>query len=551
MVWNSANPTEYPNVREFAKKKKLALMSAHDSIIAARVKQTRDANRKRQIVPFKKGDFVYLSTKNITFEKGLARKLIPKFIGPYRIIQDFNNQSFQLELPTHLKRRGVHNVFHSSLLRIHIPNDDRLFPGRMDTQIGDGPGTEDEWAVDKVRTHAGSGKDSIFEIIWKSGDITWMPYYQIGHLQALETYLELLGADNISKLITGKGKPPQEDPQVFLGALSIKSPLPAPFQDSLPTTQIPSPTNSLTFPLTTHFLDLNDLFCSLESLQLLTQIYPFIDMPEGINHPCFTRINNTEYAFVERDSSDNPHRAIIHVGQIAKYLDFDRTLRDGRKIYSKSERPYGYENFALLFNNGVRHNDKRRMTIFTEVESGPFLITMPDRPVTLRDFKIRPEHCGLVDPRSQETPATQAALMELAFSAAADKKRKREAFEEREGRRQTKLRYFDEDPHQSSSQTPGQWLEEEYLPFSIDPPHTPSNLNKRSDPQHTASSSTPTNLREPSTPQPNVIDAINAGKAPKLSIVIQKETQPQPQASVSEVNAELDELLQPPEPMEL
>jgi hypothetical protein len=58
-------------------------------------------------------------------------------------------------------------------------------------------------------------------------------------------------------------------------------------------------------------------------------------------------------------------------------------------------------------------------------------------------------------------------------------------------------------------------------------------------------------LREPSTPQPNVIDAINAGKAPKLSIVIQKETQPQPQASVSEVNAELDELLQPPEPMEL
>ena len=133
MVWNAAAPTEYSNVRTFAQKRKLALMSAHDSIIGARVKQTRDANRKRQLAPFKEGDFVYLSTKNITFEKGLARKLIPKYIGPYKILQDFGNQSFKLELLVHLKRRGVHDVFHSSLLRIHVPNDDRLFPGRMDT----------------------------------------------------------------------------------------------------------------------------------------------------------------------------------------------------------------------------------------------------------------------------------------------------------------------------------------------------------------------------------------------------------------------------------
>ena len=129
MVWNSAGTDEYPNVREFAQKKKLALISAHDSIIGARMKQTRDANRKRQVVPFVTGDFVYLSTKNITFAKGLARKLIPKYIGPYKITHDFNNQSFRLELPAHLKKRGVHDVFHSSLLRIHIPNDDRLFPG--------------------------------------------------------------------------------------------------------------------------------------------------------------------------------------------------------------------------------------------------------------------------------------------------------------------------------------------------------------------------------------------------------------------------------------
>ena len=116
MIWNSAKPTEFSNMREFAQKKKLALISAHDSIIGAGIKQIRHANRKRQTVPFALGDFVYLSTKYITFSKGLAQKLIPKYIGPYKIIQDFNNQSFKLELPTHLKKQGIHNVFHSSLL---------------------------------------------------------------------------------------------------------------------------------------------------------------------------------------------------------------------------------------------------------------------------------------------------------------------------------------------------------------------------------------------------------------------------------------------------
>jgi len=124
MIWSSAPSSEFPSIRNFALKEKLALMAAHDSILAARVKQTRDANRKRQLAPFKKDDLVYLSTKNIKFPKGLARKLVPKYIGPYRILQDYGNQSFRLDLPSRLKQRGVHDVFHASLLRIHHPNND-------------------------------------------------------------------------------------------------------------------------------------------------------------------------------------------------------------------------------------------------------------------------------------------------------------------------------------------------------------------------------------------------------------------------------------------
>lgn len=56
-----------------------------------------------------------------------------------------------------------------------------------------------------------------------------MPYYQIINLQGLNNYLELLGAQNISELPKGKGNPPQEDPQIFLGAILMGSPLPALF----------------------------------------------------------------------------------------------------------------------------------------------------------------------------------------------------------------------------------------------------------------------------------------------------------------------------------
>jgi hypothetical protein len=86
-------------------------MSAHDSIIAARIKQTRDANRKRQPTPFQQGDLVYLSTQNITFQKGLAQKLISKYMGPYNILRDYGNSLFKIDLPAELKKRGIHSVF--------------------------------------------------------------------------------------------------------------------------------------------------------------------------------------------------------------------------------------------------------------------------------------------------------------------------------------------------------------------------------------------------------------------------------------------------------
>ncbi|KAJ3518583.1 hypothetical protein NMY22_g13602 [Coprinellus aureogranulatus] len=224
-IWNHADKEEYPGVRVFAAKLKNAIMSAHDSILAARVKQTRNANRKRQLTPFTGGDLVYVSTENIRFEKGLARKFLPKYIGPYKIVKDFGNNSYKVDLPARMKQRGVHDVFHSSKLRIHVPNDDRLFPGRADDQIWefDGESVEQEFAVDKVLSHEGSGLDSRFELLWRDGDVTWLPYHKISHLTVLRDYLEAMGVPNVAALPAGGGKitQPSDDAQVELGVLGF------------------------------------------------------------------------------------------------------------------------------------------------------------------------------------------------------------------------------------------------------------------------------------------------------------------------------------------
>ncbi|KAF7763831.1 hypothetical protein Agabi119p4_8368 [Agaricus bisporus var. burnettii] len=223
LIWNSETPKEFAGVRNFAMRMKLAILQAHDSIIAARVKQTRNANGHRKRSPFALGDFVYVSTLNISLPKGLSRKLSPKFIGPYLIIEDFGNNSYRIKLPVDLRSRGVHDVFHSSLLRIHIPNDDRLFPGRSESQlmpVDESPGTE--WTAEKIMSHAGIGAEAIFEIRWKSGDVSWTGYDQIAGLTILEQYLEALGVRDIANLPLGRGQPPSEDPQVFLAFLNLE-----------------------------------------------------------------------------------------------------------------------------------------------------------------------------------------------------------------------------------------------------------------------------------------------------------------------------------------
>lgn len=198
-------------------------MAAHDSILAARVKQTRDANRRCRPAPFTNRDLVYVSTKNMALPKSLAQKFIPKYIEPYKIVRDFGNNSYHLDLPSNLWRRGIHDIFHSSLLRVHEPNDDRLFPGQLDSQVAELDDCDHEWVIEKILGHSGTGDDTVFEVTWKSGDQTWVLYSSIAHVGALAAYFKALGIENVRDLPENANFPPLEDSQLFVGSLQFAS----------------------------------------------------------------------------------------------------------------------------------------------------------------------------------------------------------------------------------------------------------------------------------------------------------------------------------------
>ncbi|KAF7770793.1 hypothetical protein Agabi119p4_6767 [Agaricus bisporus var. burnettii] len=193
----------HKGVRAFADAALLNIAAAHDAIIEARVAQTWHANKRRQTdTRFEIGDLVFLSTKNLNLPKDRARKLCPKFIGPYKVLEARPATSnYKLELPAALLKRKIHPTFHVGLLRPYVASDDQAFPDRSTPKPYDfGIDDKHEWFVDEILGHRHDAGGLEFEVRWSLGDTTWEPYEICKDLAAMDRYLELQGAKNIEDL---------------------------------------------------------------------------------------------------------------------------------------------------------------------------------------------------------------------------------------------------------------------------------------------------------------------------------------------------------------
>ena len=93
--------TTFKGVKQFAQQAVWNLLDVHNAILEHRIEQMHYSNKHHKPgTKYQINHLVYLSTKNLTLLKHRARKLLPKFIGPNKILKAMNESSnVMLELP--------------------------------------------------------------------------------------------------------------------------------------------------------------------------------------------------------------------------------------------------------------------------------------------------------------------------------------------------------------------------------------------------------------------------------------------------------------------
>ncbi len=140
------------------------LERAQQCMLAAQSRDKAYADKKTRPHTFEVNQRVLLSTKNLRIARtNLTRKLLPRFIGPFKVLKRVGNQAYELELPPTMK---MHDVFHVSLLKPY--NQEGTYLPPPVTILLEG---EEEFEVATILNHRGQpGKRS------KSYLVSWTGY---------------------------------------------------------------------------------------------------------------------------------------------------------------------------------------------------------------------------------------------------------------------------------------------------------------------------------------------------------------------------------------
>jgi hypothetical protein len=301
--------------------------------------------------------------------------------------------------------------------------------------------------------------DSVFEIKWKAGDITWLSHHQVSHLQALKYYLDVYGVDEVGQLPPGKGNPPPQDHEfsgnfIELNLLFI-----------LPTENLFKPDDSTVFPPS-----------SFPSTSYLTPCDPYhkpylndLDMGKKpaphsiINHPKFQR----QSRYLILITNDSVPYQYIHVSQIHEAIkSSDALLTQDTKNVSRCIAPMGYTLIATTWNTYTTNRKYFAMIQAARSSDEQPSVYIGGIPVSIHDFHITLEDCGL-GILSQPDHELSRLSRHIAMTAVYDREQRDLRQQQRYDRRATgystrpnhsvttgrkRRRGDDEHPHHSNSQ---------------------------------------------------------------------------------------------------
>lgn len=167
-----------------------AIQWAQTCMAIAQQVQEEAANRKRQAaVSYKVGDKVWLDLRNIRTNRK-SKKLDAKN-AKFTVTETIGSHAFRLDVP-----KGIHNVFHSNLLR---PAYEDPFPSQKTTDDQPGPtivgatAEEDEYTASEildVRTKKkGRGTFRQYLVKWQGyATPSWEWEWAVADLEVLDTY---------------------------------------------------------------------------------------------------------------------------------------------------------------------------------------------------------------------------------------------------------------------------------------------------------------------------------------------------------------------------
>lgn len=126
------------------------------------------------------------------------------------------------------------------------------------------------------------------------------------------------------------------------------------------------------------------------------------------------------------------------------YLVFDNHLHKHGTLANHGTIPLGYDDFRMAWNNGAHPNDPCCISTFIPGnEDQPNKCIPATDPITLKDFFIIPEQCGLIKQQNKCEEACAIIFKDYATNQAMRKMKIQRHYDQRESKQQKKFGFSD------------------------------------------------------------------------------------------------------------
>ena len=178
---------QQPSVQAFHARMSTAMRKAKDALRRAQDRQKRFADEHRREVELHQGDLVLLNSKNLRIQTAGTRKLLPKWVGPFKVLERIGPVAYRLELPPNMR---CHAVFHVSLLKPFKTGPGRIQPPPTPLEVAADYEFEVEQLLDHRPSKWGRRSSSKYDYFVKwlgygAEHNTWEPEGNLSNCQEL------------------------------------------------------------------------------------------------------------------------------------------------------------------------------------------------------------------------------------------------------------------------------------------------------------------------------------------------------------------------------